>query len=188
MKQLILAVLSLTLFTQLPANAQTQNRIGHANTGYIIGQLPDMKRIQGELETTKTQLEKVIQEKMKVFEEKYERFQKNAPSMSEILLTDSQKELEKLQTEIQELQQNSEVAFRTKQQQLLQPLLEKVDNAVKEVGKEKGYLYILNSDTGNVGNPVLLFAGSEETNITDLVLKKLGVTPQATPAPASTPK
>ena len=180
MKKFLLAVFTLAIFST--AQAQTPTKIGHANTSYILEQMPDLKKIQGELETTKTQLEKVIQEKVKVFEEKYEKFQKNAPSMSEVLLTDSQKELEKLRADIEQIQQTSETTFRNKQQQLLTPVLEKIDKTVKEVAKENGYLYIINSDTGNTGNPVLLFSGSEESDITNLVLKKLGITPAAKPA------
>ncbi len=151
-------------------------KVGHTNSGYIISQLPDTKKAQTELETVKKQLEKVIQEKSKVFEEKVGRYQASGQSMSESVRATTEAELQKLQTELRELQGKSETTFMEKQQGLFAPILEKVNKAIRDVGKEQGYMYILNGDTGSVGNPVLLYSGSEETDITDLVLKKLGVT------------
>lgn len=151
-------------------------KVGHTSSTYILSQLPETKKAQTELETVKAQLEKVLQEKSKTFEEKVERYQSTGQSMSQSVRETTEAELQKLQTELRELQGKSETTFMEKQQGLFKPLLEKVNKAIQDVGKEQGYVYILNGDTGAVGNPVLLYSGSEETDITDLVLKKLGVT------------
>ncbi len=151
-------------------------KVGHTNSGFILNQLPETKKAQSELETVRTQLEKVLQEKSKTFEEKVERYQTSAASMTQAVRESTEADLNKLRTELQELQGKSETTFMEKQQSLFKPLAEKVSKAIQEVGKEQGYLYIINADTGTVGNPVLLYSGSEETDITNLVLKKLGVT------------
>ncbi len=151
-------------------------KVGHTSSTYILSQLPDTKKAQTELETVKTQLEKVLQEKSKTFQEKVERYQSAGQSMSQSVRESTEADLQKLQTELQELQGKSETTFMEKQQNLFTPLMEKVNKAIQDVGKEQGYMYIINSDTGSVGNPVLLYSGSEETDITNLVLKKLGVT------------
>lgn len=156
--------------------AQSGPKVGHTNSGYIVTQLPDTKKAQTELETVRTQLEKVIQEKSKTFQEKVERYQASAASMSQAVRETSEADLQKLRGEIEEIQKTSEKTFMDKQEALFKPILAKVDKAIKDVGKEEGYMYIINGDTGSVGNPVLLFSGSEETDITNLVLKKLGVT------------
>src|SRR5690606_21099188 len=85
-------------------------------------------------------------------------------------------QLRQLNSELEELQATSQQTIAEKQESLIRPLVEKVNKAVDEVAKENGYTYILNGDTGKVGNPVILYSGSKETDITDLVLKKLGVT------------
>jgi len=151
-------------------------KVGHTSSTYILSQLPETKKVQTELETVKTQLEKVLQEKSKVFEEKMERYQASGQSMSQPVRESTEADLQKLQTELRELQGKSETTFMDKQQALFKPLFEKVNKAISDVGKEQGYMYILNGDTGAVGNPILLYSGSKETDITDLVLKKLGVT------------
>lgn len=151
-------------------------KVGHTNSGYVLSQLPEIKTVQTELETVRTQLEKVIQEKSQVFQEKVERYQNSGASMTQAVQESTEAELQKLRAELEELQVKSQQTFAEKQESLIRPLIEKVNKAIGEVSKEQGYMYILNGDTGNVGNPILLYAGSEETDITDLVLKKLGVT------------
>jgi outer membrane protein len=62
---------------------------------------------------------------------------------------------------------------------LIEPVLGKINTAIQEVGKANNFLYILNSDAGANTTPILLYVGSEDNNVTDLVLKQLGVDPKA---------
>ena len=82
------------------------------------------------------------------------------------------------------MQNNAQTSLQTKQQQLLEPILTKVNNAIQEVGKESGFLYILNMDAGAGTTPIILFAASEDNNATNLILRKLGVDPDKIEAAA----
>ena len=53
----------------------------------------------------------------------------------------------------------------------------KIQGAIDAVGKESGYTYIFNMDAGANTTPIILFAGSEDLNVSNLILKKLGVDP-----------
>jgi outer membrane protein len=168
-------------------NAQT-TKIGYTNVDYILNNIPDAKDIEAKLKTEKAQYDKLLQDKIAAFQTKYEDYQKNGATMSAVIKADREKELQSGQTAIQEFQQNSESALQQKQQQLLAPVLEKIDKTVKEVAKENAYTYVFNTDAGPGTTPILLVAPDAD-NISDLVFKKLGVTPpvktaaQATPAP-----
>ncbi|MFA7471626.1 MAG: OmpH family outer membrane protein [Spirosomataceae bacterium] len=179
MKKTIFALVALAAFLATPSLAQTPTKIGYTDVDVILSRLPDAKKIQNELEVTRAQFEKTIQEKIKEFQEKLDRYQKNAQNMNEVLRADSERELQNLQRSIEDLQTSSQQSLFQKQQSLLTPVLDKISNAIQEIGKEQGYLYIINSDTGQNANPVLLYVGSEEYNVTDLVLTKLGVDPKA---------
>ncbi|WP_435357544.1 OmpH family outer membrane protein [Emticicia sp. SJ17W-69] len=169
-------------------NAQTA-KIGYTNVDYILNNIPDAKDIESKLKTEKAQYDKLLQDKIAAFQAKYEDYQKNGATMSAVIKADREKELQSGQTAIQEFQQNSETALQQKQQQLLAPVLEKIDKTVKDVAKENGYTYVFNTDAGPGTTPILLVAPDAD-NISDLVFKKLGVTPpsktaaQTTPAPA----
>ena len=166
-------------------NAQT-TKIGYTNVDYILNNLPDAKDIESKLKTEKAQYDKLLQDKIAAFQTKYEDYQKNGATMSPVIKADREKELQSGQTTIQEFQQNSETALQQKQQQLLAPVLEKIDKTVKDVAKENGYTYVFNTDAGPGTTPILLVAPDAD-NISDLVFKKLGVTPPAKAAAQTTP-
>ncbi len=166
-------------------NAQTA-KIGYTNVDYILNNIPDAKDIESKLKTEKAQYDKLLQDKIAAFQAKYEDYQKNGTTMSAVIKADREKELQSGQTAIQEFQQNSETALQQKQQQLLAPVLEKIDKTVKDVAKENGYTYVFNTDAGPGTTPILLVAPDAD-NISDLIFKKLGVTPPAKTAAQTTP-
>ncbi|MCE6991220.1 OmpH family outer membrane protein [Dyadobacter sp. CY323] len=168
-------------------------KIGYTNIDVVIGRLPESKSMQNQLEITKTQLEKAIDESIREFQGKADNYQKTAGQMTDIIRADKEKELENLQTRIQEMRSKAQFSLQNKQQQLLDPIMTKVNTAIQQVGKENGYVYIFNMDGGAGTVPFILFVATEENNVTNLVLKKLGVDPdqieaQASPAkPATSP-
>ena len=81
-----------------------------------------------------------------------------------------EKELVDLESRIGAFQANAENDFDAKRAELLQPLLEKIQNAINSVGKEKGYTYILDLATG-----AAVYVGDDAVDITKDVKAKLGV-------------
>jgi outer membrane protein len=166
--------------------SQAQNskplKLGYTSVDYILVQLPQSKQIESELKAYEAQLTKQLQDKNKELQDKYAAYQKGEALMAEPVKADKQKELQDLQARIQEFQQNAESSMQKKQQQLLQPVYELIQKNIKLVADENGYTYIFNSD--------VLLHGPESDNLSDLVLKKLGVTPAAkttTPATSTAP-
>ena len=181
---MVFALACTPLLAQTTTSATTSVKIGYTNVDFIVSKLPESKKIENELSITKAQLDKALQDKYKEFQEKLDNYNKNANGMADVLRTDKEKELQTMQTSIQELQRNSETSLQTKYQQLIEPVLTKVNTAIQEVGKANGYTYILNSDAGQNTTPILLYVGSEDNNVTDMVLKQMGVDPKAADAPA----
>ncbi|WP_025763041.1 OmpH family outer membrane protein [Dyadobacter tibetensis] len=191
MKQKLMAFMVVMTIFSTSLVAQTPlTKIGYTNVDFVIARLPEAKKMQNELEVTKAQLDKAIGETYKEFQDKYEAYQKNGANMTDVIRADKEKELQSLQTRVQEMQNNAQTSLQNKQQQLLEPILTKVNDAIQAVGKENGFLYILNMDAGQGTTPIILFAASEENNATDLILKKLGVDPdkvEAEVTPAAAP-
>ena len=175
----------------LPAKAQV--KIGFINADYILSQMPEAKQVEEDLKNTQKQYETLYQGKVKDFQDKLAAFEKlNAdPKAADIIKQDKEKELQNLQTSIQEFQQNSQSSLQKKQAQLLQPLLKKVEENMHAVATENQFTYVFNYDAGMGTAPILLHYPTE-ANISDLVLKKMGITPKpataaAAPAPAPAP-
>ena len=84
-------------------------------------------------------------------------------------------ELEGYAYQIQNWQQITQQALQGKQQQLLEPIYRKVDNAIQAVAKENGYAYVFNAEALLVMPP--------GDDLLPLVAKKLNVkVPPATAA------
>lgn len=174
-KQLI--VLSIALFAFLGAQAQQgQLKIGYTNVDYIIGLMPASKTVDANLKKFKKELEDEIISKYEKLQTLIDEFQRKEHLLAEPVKESKKREIANLKDDIDKLQMESEYAYQQKQAELLKPILEDVQNAIDDVAKTHGYTYIFNSDAGIGTMPILLY-GPEQDNVSDLVLKELGVTP-----------
>ncbi len=165
------------IFIATLANAQLKPlRIGYTNVDYLISLHPDSKKVDADLKGYRTQLDKEAEGLGKEFREKYEAYEKGRSMMAEPVRATKEKELMELQERIQEFQKNAEADLQKKQVDLLQPVLDKIQKAIDAIADENGFTYVFNSDAGYGTTPVLLH-GPEKDNVTELVLKKLGITP-----------
>lgn len=172
-KSILFTCLLLLCFSNHVVQAQAGQKIGYTSINYIFGQLPDAKRVETELKAHQTQLENSLQAKVKDLREKADLFDKLPATTSPVIRADKEKELQNLQTSLQEFQRNAQVDLQKKEAALVQPVIKKIYETASVVGKENGFEYILNSDESN---PILILA-PKENDISELVLKKMGVTP-----------
>lgn len=184
--KLFLSALAAVLFLGFQSNAQV--KIGYTNVDVILGQLPETKTVEAELKTRKDQYDASYKQKVTDFQTKLQAYEKGAATMSDVIKADKEKELQAAQANIEEFQKSAQDDLQKKQNQLLAPILQKIQTAIDAVSKENTYTHVFNIDAGQGTTPILLYA-TEESNITNLVLKKLGVDPAkaAAPAAATTP-
>lgn len=165
------------------ANAQTAPlKIGYADVEYIFSQMPEAKQIDTELQTLQGQLKKQYDTKVQEFQKKLQEYQQYGSTVPDAVKQNSERELQQLQQNIQKLEQDSQADLQKKQVSLMEPVYAKVGKAIEDVAKENGFSLILNQQIS--GLDVILF-GDEKLDVSDLVLKKMGVTPVP---PATTPK
>lgn len=180
-KFVLLVVLGLVATMSYAQTAST--KIGYADVDYIFSQMPESKQIDADLKSLQTQLKNQIEAKAAEFQKKLQDYQQNINNMPEAVRANTERELQQLQQNLEKLQQDAQTNITNKQSQLMDPVYKKVGKAIEETAKENGFSFILNQQIG--GLDVILY-GDEKLDISDLVLKKLGVTPKpaATPAPA----
>ena len=184
--RLTLAAVLLTAGTLAATSAQAQAplKIGYTDVQYVLAQMPESKQIESELKTYNTQLEAQLKSKYAEYQAKGEAYQKASGTMTDVVKADKEKELQGLQQSIQEFQQSAQQSAQQKQQTLLKPALDKLQKNIDAVAVENGFTYVFNSDGG--GSPLLLHA-PKDGDISDLVLKKMGITPGAAAAIKSGP-
>ena len=168
------------------SNVNAQQKIGYISLDYILAQMPEAKQVETELTATKTQYDNMYQAKAKDFQAKLANYEKNGATMDAVIKTDTEKELQGLQAAIQEFGQTSQTSLQKKQAQLLQPLLKKIEDNMHASAKENGYAFVFNYDAGQGTTPIVLHA-PDDANISDLILKRMGVTPKPLAPPTATP-
>lgn len=184
MKKLVVLVVLALGFVHAQAQSPTaSSKIGFADVDYIFVQLPEAKQIETELNSTQQQLKNQIDSKYQEFQKKLKDYQDNINTMLDAVRQNTERELTMLQENLQKLQQDAQVTLENKRNQLMEPVYDKVGKAIEAVAKENGYTFILNQQVG--GLDVILY-GDDQNNVSDLVLKKLGVTPK--PAASTQPK
>lgn len=168
------ALAFLALLATSPANAQAGLKIGYTNVSYILSMMPESKQIEKELQTYSAQLEKELQTKIQSYQEKMESYQRLSSTMDETIKADKEREILALEDQIQKFQEDAEVSMQKKQAKLLEPVTKKISDAISRIAKANNYTYVFNSDAG-FGTTQILLHAPDNDNVTDLVLKELGI-------------
>ncbi len=173
----LIATIVINLFV-LAAFAQTEKtKIGYTNAEYIAMSHPDYKIITKQLQEHKGRLDQMIQTKYQEYqamEQEYAQMRQN-PAQDQFMLKDKEKQLMNKQNEIQNFQAGAEEQMMKKQQDLMVPLQNKIQQAIEKTATAGGYTHIFNGDS------MLWMLNAEKFNITNDVLKTLGIAvPQQT--------
>ncbi|MCS5491262.1 MULTISPECIES: OmpH family outer membrane protein [Algoriphagus] len=160
--------------------AQAQElKIGYTNVEFIMDLMPEMEQIGADLQDYQTQLQTNIQTKVADFQRQVQSYQQAAPTMTDDARAAKEAELTKLQEDVQKYQQDAEISYQRKLQELLEPVQTKVINAINAVAAENNYTHVFAETAGQA--PILLYT-KEEDKFTELVLAKLGIQLPTPPA------
>ena len=150
--------------------AQAQVKIAHVNTAEILDAMPEKAKAEKELEKYYEELQSQLQAMAQEYQSKLQDYEANQASMSNLVKQSKEKEILDLQNRIQQFQANAEQEFENKRAELLKPILDKIQNAINAVGKEKGYTYILDLATG-----AAVYIGDDAVDANPAVKTKLGI-------------
>jgi len=146
-------------------------KFGYINSQELLSQLPEVKESTSNIETLKKQLQKKGQDMVAALQQKYVSLQKDQEQgkLSPVQLEQEAAKLKQEETKIAEFEQSSQQRIFEKTEQLLAPIQEKINNAIKEVAQDNGYTYIFDASLGMV-----LYA-DPGSDVSNLVRGKLGL-------------
>lgn len=148
-------------------------KIGYTNLDYILSLLPETKSIEADYKSFEKQVKNRLEAKVGEFQEKLQALEKGYETMTDPVRKQKETELLQLKSSLEQLQIESQESLANKNVELLKPVYEKIQQAIEVIAKENGYTHVFNAETGSTS--ILLYA-TEEYNVSDLVLKKLGIT------------
>lgn len=153
----------------MQVSAQKSQKIGHINFAELYELMPGQDSIRTAFTAYQEQLQQQFQAMQTEYETKLNEYQTNMATMSNIIKQTKEKEIVDLQRRIQEFQQTAQEDLQAKEVELTAPVIEKARNAVKEVAKENGYSFVLNSTEG------LVLYTEPADDLMPLVKKKLNL-------------
>ncbi len=166
MKKLIICALcAFCGFTT--ASAQ---KFGHVNTQEIIQAMPEFNTARTEIEKLTQQYESDLKQMQEELQKKSEEFDKLPADTPDGIKQRKQKELQDLYNNIQESYQTNQQALAKAQQEKLQSITAKVSDAIKAIGQEGGYVYIMETGAG-----IPYISTTLSTDLTAQVKAKLGL-------------
>ena len=162
----------------LPQIAPAEVKIGYIDSNRIMTEYSEVSSVQVELEKEQRKLEAEYNSMVGQLESLKNDFDKQSLLMSEARRDEAQEQIKSLESNIQNFQlekfgPNGQIY--QKQSQLLAPILKKIDEAIQNVGADKGYDYIFDAVSG-----AIVYA-LDSHDLTDDVLDQLqkGNTPQS---------
>lgn len=180
-KMIITGILILLVFT-FSQTAFAQLKIGYIDSQKILLSFKDAQDVQKQLDAKNQEWQKQMQDMQKQLKDMNDQLESQSLLLSQEKKDEKAREMQDLYNKMQQFQQEKwgqgGEAFKL-QNDLLKPVMDKINVVLEKIGKEDKFDYIFDGVAGNI-----VYASPNQPDLTDRVLEELnkGV------ATASTPK
>jgi outer membrane protein len=169
MKKLGLLVCFIAFIIPLAGLGQTL-KFGHINVAELMGSMPERDSIRQEMMDYQQMLRDEMQAMQEEYAGKLQSYQERREDYTPLVKKSREQELQDLEGRIQEFQATAQQDLQVKQQELLEPLMDKINTAIQSVGKKNGFFYIFDTSAGAV-----LYRSSQSEDVMPLVKEELGL-------------
>jgi len=162
--------ITLFLFASI-VTSYAQQKFGHLNSGNMLELMPEVAASDKKLEILDDSLGIVMDTMTARFKIKYDAALKavNEGTMTKVQQSTTEQTLNEEQTKITEFQKMAQLIITQRRQILLAPVLDKLNDAIVAIGKEKGYSFIFDVSGGS-----MLYV-SDADDVSELVATRLGL-------------
>ncbi|WP_161555223.1 OmpH family outer membrane protein [Dokdonia sinensis] len=166
MKKIMLCVV--VLFITAATFAQT--KVGTIDPEFIISKMPELAQSQEALKVYNQDLEKQLTDKIATYEAALKAANETFTTLSDEAKNAKQTELTGMENDIQKFRANGAQLIQLKQSELLNPLYNKISEALSVVAKEQSFTQVL-----TIGNNNNLAYADPAFDLTNAVMAKLGI-------------
>jgi outer membrane protein len=164
-----LSLIGVLLIACMPARSQGL-KFGHINSQELLTAMPESDSAQAKIEKLAGDYDQQLEEMQVELNKKYDEYLTNRDNYTDLIRQTKEADITEMQQRISNFQQVAQQDLQSQQQQLLQPVLQKANNAIKEVAEENGFVYIFDVSRGN---PV--YFSEQSIDILPMVKTKLGL-------------
>ncbi len=170
MKRILLVTfLAFTLLSAGNVNAQ-ELKFGHINTAELLQLMPERDSARTELQRYSQMLQQEMETLQLEYQKKVQAYMEKQETYSDLVRQSKEQELQDMQRRIQEFQATAQQDYGQKEQELLQPIMKKAEDAISRVGEKNGFIYIFDLSAGNV-----VFHSEQSVDVLPLVKTELGL-------------
>ena len=158
------------LSTILLSIAFSEIKIGYVDSNEIMNNFEEVRQVQVDLEKEQKRLETEFNDLVYSLDSLKQDYERQRLLMSDTRRNEKENEITNKERSIQKFQLDKfgpEGEIYRKQNQLLKPVLGKIDDAIQKIGSERGYDFILDAVSG-----ALLYA-LDSHNLTEDVMEEL---------------
>ena len=166
----MLKKIALILMLILPMSVFAQ-KFGHIRSQEILTIMPEYTKAQTDIETMRKQYEDEMKRVEEEFQKKFTTYQQEQANLPKNIQERRQKELQELSERGMQMQQDAQQQLQQSWMQMLEPIAKKIDDAIKTVGQEGGYVFIFDLNATQIPFVNEAYA----TDVTGAVKAKLGI-------------
>lgn len=161
-----------TLLFMLFAGSVAAQKYAYVDTEYILSNIPEYNDAQDELDDLSKRWQKEIENNYEKVAEMYKSYQAEAVLLPDDIKKKREEEIIQKEQEVKELQRNyfgPEGELYKKRQELIQPIQEKVYNAIESIALTRNFAFVFDK----AGGMTMLY-GDPKFDISDDVLDEVG--------------
>ncbi|MBQ5924509.1 MAG: OmpH family outer membrane protein [Alistipes sp.] len=168
--------LTLTVMLVMCASSVFAQKFGRVDLAAVVTAMPEFTEAQTNLEAYGKDLQDQLEQIMVEFNTLYADYQKNAATLSDSVRQLKERELSELQQRYQDFQQLAQQDMQKKEAEIMNPIYDKANEAVKKVSVAGGYIAVFSTTGDQPSAAGLAYFNSESlTDITPAVKKELGI-------------
>ena len=171
-KKSFLLLAFLALIGMFNVNAQVNQKIAYVDTDYILQNIPEYSDAQEEINQMSLKWEKELKALRKKVDDMKREYQTESILLSEDQKKKKETAIDEKEQELAQLQMQyygPQGELFTKRVELIQPIQEKIYNAINQVAMTKNYAFVLDKASGTT----ILYC-NEKNDISDDVLDEIG--------------
>ena len=138
-------IIMLMLLAPMATFAQ---KFGHVDAQSIMQSMPEFIKARGDLEALSKQYENDLKAMQDEIQRKADEYEKTKSTMNATKQQEIEANLNQLMQKYQQAYQDNQQELAKQQQEKMAPIMNKITTAIKNVGKNGGYVYIMDVSAG----------------------------------------
>ncbi len=165
-KHLFLSLITLSCIYCANVNAQS-GKVGYLAVERVLILMPEMDAIRSELQDFQSKVNSQIQVKYETLQNKVADYETLMKDLDQERRVEREKEIQSLDRDLQKYRMDAQQASAKKENKLMEPVYQRIQEAIDAVAKEQGYQQVFRAES-------MLYIGNAE-DVFEAVIKQLGI-------------